>query len=439
MSRDAARVQTRGYGRSAAQLSAALGLAGVLTYVFFGLASHSLGPDQYGEIVILWTAAFLVAATLFRPIEHLLARTLAERHGAGERDADAFRAAATIQLGVCALAVLVVLTAKEPIQDNLFSNEPGLFWAMLGALVGYSAAYFARGLLAGRSQFHLYAALLLIEVLVRLAAVVLVAVGLMSGTLPIAVGIALAPVAGLFVLPIALRRRRVDAGAEPRDAASRELTLGSGGAFSIAVLVMMLSEQVLLSSGALFVRATEGAAGAGFIFNILMVARAPLVLFQAVAASLLPHLARLRARGDETSARAFSRSLKTTVLGVAAFATATTLGVLAVGPTVMQLAFGDQFDYDRVALAIVAIGMGLYLTAVSLNQAVLAEGRALRAAIPWLGVALLFAILNFWQPFGPYRTVEIGFAVSAGILAGGLYLVYATAQRTVDEPVSPGS
>ncbi len=124
MNRNGGGSGTRGYGRSAGQLSAALGLAGVLTYVFFGLASHSLSPNAYGEIVILWTVAFIVAATLFRPIEHLLARTLAERHGAGERDEDAFRAAAKIQLGVCALAILVVLAAKQPIEDNLFSNEP---------------------------------------------------------------------------------------------------------------------------------------------------------------------------------------------------------------------------------------------------------------------------------------------------------------------------
>ena len=81
---------------------------------------------------------------------------------------------------------------------------------------------------------------------------------------------------------------------------------------------MMLSEQVLVSSGALFVRAAEGAAAAGFIFNVLLIARAPLVLFQAVAASLLPHLTRLRARGDETSEEAFRASLVNTMLLIAA-------------------------------------------------------------------------------------------------------------------------
>ena len=109
----------------------------------------------------------------------------------------------------------------------------------------------------------------------------------------------------------------------------------------------MLSEQIMVSSGALFVRAEEGAAAAGFIFNVLMVARAPLLLFQAVAASLLPHLTRLRTRGDASGQEAFRMSVDTTLLTVAGFATLTTLGVLAVGPEVMQLAFGDKFTYDR--------------------------------------------------------------------------------------------
>jgi len=265
MNGETTRGETRRYGRSAFQLSAALGLAGVLTYVFFGLASHSLSTDDYGEIVILWTAVFLVSATLFRPIEHLLARTLAERYRAGDRDTDAFRTAAIIQLGLCVLAAVAVVAAREPIQDNLFNKEPGLIWAMLGALVGYSCAYFARGLLAGRSQFSLYAAVLLAEVLVRLAAVVLVAAGLMSGVVPIGVGIALAPFAGLLVLPVALGRRRAEPTTPRGDGASPELTLGIGGTFTAAVLIMMLTEQVLINSGVLFVRAAEGAAAAGFI------------------------------------------------------------------------------------------------------------------------------------------------------------------------------
>jgi O-antigen/teichoic acid export membrane protein len=136
----------------------------------------------------------------------------------------------------------------------------------------------------------------------------------------------------------------------------------------------------MVSSGALFVRAAEGAAAAGFIFNVMMVARAPLVLFQAIAASLLPHLTRLRARGDATGADAFRMSVNTTLLAIAGFAGVATLVVITIGPELMQIAFGDKFSYDRVGLAIVAVGMGFYLSGAALNQAALAQGPARRAA-----------------------------------------------------------
>ena len=59
----------------------------------------------------------------------------------------------------------------------------------------------------------------------------------------------------------------------------------------------MLSEQTFLNAGPLLVKATEGGArrgAGGFTFNVLLIARAPLQLFQAVQTSILPHLTRLR-------------------------------------------------------------------------------------------------------------------------------------------------
>ena len=202
---------------------------------------------------------------------------------------------------------------------------------------------------------------------------------------------------------------------------------------------MMLSEQVLVSSGALFVRAAEGAAAAGFIFNILLIARAPLVLFQAIAASLLPHLTRLRARGDESSKDAFKSSLENTMLLIAGFALVTTLAILAVGPQVMQIAFGDKFEYDRLGMAIVSVGMGFYLVAASLNQATLAQGQAHRAAARWVLCAVAFIVYNLIGPSDPYRAVEVGFAASAALLSALLYLVYADPHPNPADSIEPGS
>lgn len=432
--------ENRQYGRSAAGLTLALGAGGVLTYVFFALASRSLDPTEYGEIVVLWSVVFLLASTLFRPIEQLLARTLAEREQVGAGSEDALRSAALIQLGIVVALVAGLLVARGPIEENLYGNDPDLYWAMIVALVGFGLAYYVRGFLAGRGQFPLYAALVLGEVLLRLAFAVIVAIGLAAGAGVIAVGIATAPLAGLLVLPLALRRRpgEVDPAHSPVTG-NHELSLASGGAFAGAVLLMMLSEQVLVSSGALFVRAAEGAAAAGFIFNVMLIARAPLVLFQAVAASLLPHLTRLRARGDETSEEAFRSSLQNTMLLITVFATVTTLAVVAIGPEVMQLAFGDEFDYDRVGLAIVAVGMGFYLVAASLNQAVLAQGQAHRAASRWMICSVGFVIFNLIDVVDPFRAVEIGFTGAAALLAGLLYLLYAKPHPSAADTFEPGS
>ena len=432
----------RSYGRSASLLTLALGFAGVLTYAFFALASHSLDPDEYGNIVILWSVVFLLASTLFRPIEQLLARTLAEREQVGARSSDALGAAVKIQVGTSLAAVAVLLIARGPIERGLFDGEDALYWIMVASLVGFGLAYYARGFLAGRGQFRLYAALLVIEVSTRLAFAVVVALGIAGGANLVALGIATAPIAPLIVLPLARRRRRAGRSAEPAPIPADggpQLTLGRGGAFAGAVLVMMLTEQVLINSGALFVRAAEGPAAAGFIFNVLMVARAPLVLFQAIAASLLPHLTRLRARDDEGSRDAFRSSVEMTLLLVAGFGALTTVGVLAIGPEVMQLAFGDEFDYDRAGLAIVAVGMGFYLSAASLNQAALAQGQATRAAGCWVLSALTFVAFVLLAPLDVFRAVEVGFAGSAALLAALLGAIYLWPHPSNAETLAPGS
>jgi O-antigen/teichoic acid export membrane protein len=422
-------------------LTVALGAAGVLTYAFFAIASHSLDADQYGNIVILWSVVFLLASTLFRPIEQLLTRTLAEREQAGAGSSDALRAAAVIQAGVSFAAVLVLLLARDTIEQELFDGEDVLYWILIASLVGFGLAYYARGFLAGRGQFRLYAALLLIEVSSRLAFAVAVALGLASGANVVALGSATAPVAVIVVLPVAVamrpehRRPKLEA----PSAGDPQLTLGKGGAFAGAVLMMMLSEQVLINSGALFVRAAEGAAAAGFIFNVMMVARAPLVLFQAIAASLLPHLTRLRTRGGEGSKAAFRSSVETTLLLIAAFAGLTIIGVVAIGPQVMQIAFGDSFEYDRLGLAIVAAGMGFYLAAASLNQAALAQAQAHRAAGCWIFAASVFLVINLIGAPSAERAVEIGFALSAAILAGLLYVLYTRPAPSAEDVIVPGS
>ena len=149
----------------------------------------------------------------------------------------------------------------------------------------------------------------------------------------------------------------------------------------------MLAEQTFLNAGPLLVEASEGARGAalaGFTFNVLLIARAPLQLFQAVQTSILPHLTRMRASGETDP---FRRSVNLTLAAIAVFAGCVALAMLAVGPLVMDLVFGGDFDYERGGLVLVSLGMGLYLAAATLNQALLAHGRAPQAAAAWVACA----------------------------------------------------
>ncbi|MGH2950853.1 MAG: lipopolysaccharide biosynthesis protein [Solirubrobacterales bacterium] len=442
-----AAAETKGYGRDAGLLTIALGSAGLLTYLYFALASHNLSRDEYGEIVVLWSAVYVTVATLFRPIEQLLARSLAElgENVAGRRRV--IRGALLIQLVIAAAAILLALVPSGPVEDDLLGNDGALFAIFLGALVGFGASFFARGYLAGRRRFGVYGGLLLVEGLARVGFALVVALGIAGGRDLIAIGIAAGPLLSLAVVPLAFRAARppaVPAAEGPAELGARaavepEFTLSAGWGFASAVLLVMLSEQVILNAGPLLVRASEGAAAAGFIFNVLLVARAPLVLFQAVAASLLPHLTRLRSRGDETGEEAFRLSVRATATAIAGFAAAVVLGVLAVGPEAMQIAFGEKFDYDRLGIVIVAVGMGFYLCAQTLSQAALAQGQVRRAAACWAASAAVFVGINLIPALDIFRRVEVGFTATAVILCGLLYLLYRQPHPRREDLVEPGS
>jgi O-antigen/teichoic acid export membrane protein len=192
----------------------------------------------------------------------------------------------------------------------------------------------------------------------------------------------------------------------------------------------MLAEQTLLNAAVLTVDATSGnRALAGPVFNVLLIARAPLQLFQAVQTSLLPHLTGLEATQGHA---AFVRAIRVTVLAIAAFALTVALALLAFGPFVMGHLFGQRFTYDRFGLAAIGLGMGFHLTAGALNQAALARGRARAAAACWLSAAALFVAWMFTHiVHGQLLRAELGYAGATGLLALSLALLYrrGTAER----------
>jgi O-antigen/teichoic acid export membrane protein len=404
------------YARGARILSIGIAATGVFTFAYFAVASHVLDASQYGAISLLWAVLFVVISVIYRPVEQLLSRTIADRRARGLHGGHPLRVPLLVQAGFALTFLVIALALRGPI-ENAFDSAT-LYWIFVGATLAYAASYFARGYLAGHQWFGLYGGLVLFESISRFCFPVAVAVGIASGQSAVALGIVAAPVASLLVVPWAIARH---SGGETR-ADERALTLRAGAHFALSVAAIQLAEQSLLNASVLTVSATASTAMAGVVFNALLITRAPLQLFQSVQTSLLPHLSGLEAtEGHE----AFARAIRVTATAIAGFAGAVALGLLLIGPWVMDVVFGQGYDYNRFGLAVIAIGMGFHLCAGTLNQAALARGRARAAAALWLVAAAAFVVWMVLPVVGnELARAEVGYAGAAVLLCGLLFWLY---------------
>jgi O-antigen/teichoic acid export membrane protein len=413
-----------GYGAGAKLLSLGIASTGLVTFAYFSVASYALDDEvAYKQITLLWAVMFVVVSVIYRPIEQLLSRTIADRRARGLEHDHPIRTPLLLQ-GAFALAFLIAaLLLRGPIQDDLFDGSVALYRVLVVGVLAYAASYFARGYLAGHQYFGLYGGLVFLEACSRLCFALAVLIGLTSGQTAVALGMAAAPFVSLVVVPAAFSRR----GAAPAPGARRKdaMSLGSGGRFAAAVFAIMLAEQTLLNAAVLTIDVTSAdAAAAGFVFNVLLIVRAPLQLFQAIQGSLLPHLAGLEATAGRDE---FKRAIRLTVLAIAGFAALVAVGLLLLGPTVMPLVFKDSrnFEYGRFGLALIALGMGAHLIAGTLNQAALARDRAGLAAAAWLGSAAIFVAWMFSSAIeDPLLLTEVGYAGAASLLCAMLFAVY---------------
>ena len=442
----------RSYASGARILSIGIASTGLLTFAYFSIASHVLDEPAAKRVDLLWSVMFVIISVIYRPIEQLLSRTIAQRRARGLH-ARELRVPMLIQGGFALLFLLLALVLRDDLL-RVFDHDDALYDILLVGTLAYAASYFARGWLAGHQRFGLFGGLVLMESLSRVCFAVAVAVGITHGETAVALGIAAAPLVSLVVVPAAFARRggervalnapiTVDEAAAglagpgteavQETAAHDDLTLRRGGGFAAAVSAIMLSEQTLLNAAVLTVDATSSnAALAGIVFNVLLIARAPLQLFQAIQTSLLPHLTGLEATAGH---EAFARAIRVTVLAITAFAALVALTLLAVGPFALRhLLFGQKYTYGRVGLALIGVGMGLHLISGALNQAALARDRARAAAACWLVAAGAFvAWMLIPAVSDQVLRVEIGYAGATALLAVALAGLY---RRGAAQPLS---
>jgi O-antigen/teichoic acid export membrane protein len=411
------------YGRGARVLSIGIATTGLVTFAYFALAAHALTAVQYKRISLVWSIMFVVASVIYRPIEQLLSRTIADRRARGLTGGHNLRVALLIQAAFALTFLVVALALRDLLQNDLFDGSAALYWVLLVGVLAYAASYFARGFLAGHQRFELYGLLVFLEAVSRVCFALAVVVGIASGQSAVAIGMAVAPLMSLVVVPWFFLRR--DPPADPGAVRETEggLTLRHGLGFAVAVFAVMVAEQALLNAAVLTVEGTaDDPVLAGIVFSVLLIARAPLQLFQAVQGSLLPHLAGLHATAG---ADEFRRAIRITVLAIGGFAAAVAIGLFAIGPPVVGGLFDIDRDLARGGLALVGLGMGFHLVAGTLNQAALARGQARGAAIAWLLGAGAFVVWMLSPVIDDQllRT-EVGYCCATAALSAMLAAVY---------------
>ena len=404
----------RAAATGAAVVGAGLLVSGLGAYVFLLLAAHALGPHGYAALSSLWALSFLLAFSLFVPLQQEVTRAVAARRSVGIGGAPVVVRAALLGMVAGTVVVVALLGPGAGLLDRLLDGDPGLEGGLILAMAGYWGVYIAYGSLAAERRFPAYAALLAGEGLVRLAgAAALVAAGrhdagaygLVFGAAPLVAAAAL----------VAVRPPRPGRGPGH---AWRELTTALGTLLAASVLSQALLNGPPLAVKALSTGADEERVGT-FLAGVVAT-RIPLFLFTAVQAAILPRLSAAAARGDR---RAMTRTLATALQLVAAVVAVTVAVCLLAGPALMRLAFGSRFELGRTDLAALALASGGYMAALTTSQALIALERRRATVAGWGAGVVVFAIL-LAVPLDVVGRVELAFvtATLAAAASMGLWL-----------------
>jgi O-antigen/teichoic acid export membrane protein len=386
-------------------VGAGLLIAGVSAYGFLALAARALSKSEVAPLSSTWALVFLLGPGLFLPLEQEISRALAGRRVQGLGGAPVLRRAATVGVGL-GLAVLVILIATARLTvDRLFDHQLLLLVGVALGLVGALAGHLTRGCMSGTSHFKGYGVYLGADGLIRfLGCVLCVVVGVKTaGWFGIAVGIA-----GILAVPVALWAER------PRLEPGPEAALAEISETLTFLLLASLAAWSIMNVGPVLVNwfATDAEKDlAGQFMQGIVVARIPLFLFQAIQAALLPKLSGLASAGRIGD---FRTGLKRLLIVVAGLAVAGTIGGALLGPFVVKMMAGSDYELSHRTMGMLAAGAGFYMLALAIAQALIALKGHRRQAFGWVaGLITLLAVARF-------SSDDLYFRVELGLLAGSV-------------------
>jgi O-antigen/teichoic acid export membrane protein len=408
-------------------VGAGLLILGITAYVFFVVCARALGPEKYSSLSVLWTLVFFAAPGFLFPLEQEVSRAVSARKALGIGGGPVVKRAAVLGGGLALGLAVLTLALSGPILDHLFDGQKLLLVGLVLSLPTYAALHLTRGALSGTGRFAAYGTLLAGDGLIRIvAAVVLSVIGVTSAG-PYGLLIAGAS-AAILVVVLSRQRGLLEPGPE---APWTELSEALGWLLLGSVLAQAF---VNASVPLVKVLAAEGEdAIAGQFQAGLIITRVPLFLFQAVQASLLPKLAGYAASGQLVD---FGKGLKRLIYAVIVIGVAATIGAFAIGPFVLRIAFGSDFDkLGNFDLGYLSLAGACFMLSTALSQALIALRAYPKVAAGW-AVALVVFGLGTWLGSGLLARVELGLVSGSAVSVVAMGVLLAQQMRKGPVPTT---
>jgi O-antigen/teichoic acid export membrane protein len=370
-------------------------IGAVGAYLFQLVGGRALGTEAFAPISVLWTVFFILATVVLVPLEQYITREAS----LGRRVLRSNLGPIVSVTGGAAVAggAFVLITS-----DALFDGELVFAIQLVLLVVGYSMLLVGKGVLAGHRQFKNIGWILFWETTLRLAAGIIF-LGFVVNAQVIGWAMVIAPLVALGT-----RFWRFDvAAAQPRPAGQAKSFLGAYIAGSAA-------SQLLLAGAPLGIAALGGGpALISITFVTFTLYRGPLTLIYALQGRILPYLVRLSEEGSSGLRRI---SLGVLVGGGVLAVAGGGVGYL-VGPEVVTLLFGPEFEPDRLVAAMAAAGVVAASTAQIAGQILVAAGGTGKLATAWATGLAAAVVVLFVQPGAIDRTVAFGFLLGEATAA----------------------
>jgi O-antigen/teichoic acid export membrane protein len=373
-------------GKSAGKVGVAILVGSALGYAVTVTVGRLLSPGEFTVFITFWGIAFGLGSAL-SPIEQEVGRLSAlAALGKGKAGMDTVRSFA---VGAAAAAVAGLVLLIPGVNERLFTGHYGLGPVILVAGIAFAAQFAVRGLLVGRHQVTPYSWLIVVEAAIRPLLIGLLVVFGLVGMVPLAVAVGVGSFAWLVFLGRA--SGMIDRGlpGEPWGPVIRRvLVLMLGAALTASVITGYPAMVRLLAPGG-----DEGRLGA--LFAALTIARVPLLMFAAVQALAVPVVVRLSSSVD--GLRTLRRMLALGTVGALVLAAVGALAGLLVGPWLVRLLYGADYQVDGAAVAGLVWSSVLLATVQLLAAVLVARKQANLVLAVWAVVAVAGAlVLALW-------------------------------------------